>query len=76
MDVLGLLNIFPSKLKFLIRISIWFFFLTIIVAILAYILIQARTKIQKLKDDYENEKIALEKQKEIESEITLEKKED
>ena len=56
MDVLNLLNIFNDKFKIALRLLLWIFILSIILSIAAYFLIQARTKLQKMKDDYEKEK--------------------
>ena len=57
MDVL---NLIPDKLQFLIKILIVFFMFTIFLAIFAYLLLAARSKLQKLKEEEEkslNQKI-------------------
>lgn len=57
MDVL---NLIPDKLQFIIKIFIVFFMFTIFLAIFAYLLLAARSKLQKLKEEEEkslNEKI-------------------
>lgn len=57
MDVL---NLIPDKLQFLIKIFFVFFLFTILLAIFAYLLLAARSKLQKLKEEEEkslNEKV-------------------
>jgi hypothetical protein len=50
MDVL---NLIPDKLQLFFKIIFLFFMFTILLATFAYLLLAARSKIQKLKDDEE-----------------------
>ena len=50
MDVL---NLIPEKLQFFLRIIFLFFMFTIVLATFAFILLGARSKLQKLKEDHE-----------------------
>jgi hypothetical protein len=53
MDVYLLL---PEKLRFTMKIFSMFILFTLILAVIAYLLLIARTTLQKMKSDYETER--------------------